>query len=174
MPKDFTGIETRDLNGSSFKECYEALEEVIEIMRTERRPFLVRCDVPLLNHHTSGVRKEWYRDDLEEAATRDPYPVLREECIEAGISEKELDQWEKEAQAFVEAQYKDALSMPDPQPEDLFNHQFAPTPITEEKGERAPTDARTHGHGGCGTFCHWSSWLSIQKPSSTAKMLAAD
>ena len=139
--KGFTGIETRDLNGSSFKECYEALEEVIEIMRTERRPFLVRCDVPLLNHHTSGVRKEWYRDDLEEAAKRDPYPVLRQECIEAGISEKELDQWEKEAQAFVEAQYKDALSMPDPQPEDLFNHQFAPTPITEEKGERAPKNA---------------------------------
>ena len=139
--KGFTGIETRDLNGSSFKECYEALEEVIEIMRAERRPFLVRCDVPLLNHHTSGVRKEWYRDDLEEAATRDPYPVLRQECIEAGISEKELDQWEKEAQAFVEAQYKDALSMPDPQPEDLFNHQFAPTPITEEKGERAPRNA---------------------------------
>ena len=139
--KGFTGIETRDLNGSSFKECYEALEKVIEIMRTERRPFLVRCDVPLLNHHTSGVRKEWYRDDLEEAAKRDPYPVLRQECIEAGISEKELDQWEKEAQAFVEAQYKDALSMPDPQPEDLFNHQFAPTPITEEKGERAPKNA---------------------------------
>ena len=139
--KGFTDIETRDLNGSSFKECYEALEEVIEIMRTERRPFLVRCDVPLLNHHTSGVRKEWYRDDLEEAAKRDPYPVLRQECIEAGISEKELDQWEKEAQAFVEAQYKDALSMPDPQPEDLFNHQFAPTPITEEKGERAPKNA---------------------------------
>ena len=139
--KGFTGIETRDLNGSSFKECYDALEEVIEIMRTERRPFLVRCDVPLLNHHTSGVRKEWYRDDLEEAAKRDPYPVLRQECIEAGISEKELDQWEKEAQAFVEAQYKDALSMPDPQPEDLFNHQFAPTPITEEKGERAPKNA---------------------------------
>ena len=139
--KGFTGIETRDLNGSSFKECYEALEEVIEIMRAERRPFLVRCDVPLLNHHTSGVRKEWYRDDLEEAAKRDPYPVLRQECIEAGISEKELDQWEKEAQAFVEAQYKDALSMPDPQPEDLFNHQFAPTPITEEKGERAPRNA---------------------------------
>ena len=139
--KGFTGIETRDLNGSSFKECYDALEEVIEIMRTERRPFLVRCDVPLLNHHTSGVRKEWYRDDLEEAAKRDPYPVLRQECIEAGISEKELDQWEKEAQAFVEAQYKDALSMPDPQPEDLFNHQFARTPITEEKGERAPKNA---------------------------------
>ncbi|HCP40752.1 MAG TPA: tungsten formylmethanofuran dehydrogenase [Cryomorphaceae bacterium] len=139
--KGFNRIETRDLNGSSFKECYEALEKVIEIMRKERRPFLVRCDVPLLNHHTSGVRKEWYRDDLEDAKKRDPYPILRRECIEAGISENELNQWEKEAQALVEASYEDALSMPDPKPEDLFNHQFAHTPITEEKGERAPKNA---------------------------------
>ena len=139
--KGFAGIETRDLNGSNFKECFTALKEVITIMRKERRPFLVRCDVPLLNHHTSGVRKEWYRDDLEEAATRDPYPVLWQQCLEAGYKDSELKQWEGEAIQFVEAQYKSALSMPDPQPEDLFNHQFAPTPITEEKGERAPKGA---------------------------------
>ena len=139
--KGFTGLETRDLNGSSFQECFEALAEVIHLMRTERRPFLVRCDVPLLNHHTSGVRKEWYRDDLEEAALRDPYPVLWKECMDAGIEESDLRQWETEAQGFVEAQYKEALTMPDPQPEDLFTHQFAPTPITEERGERAPKDA---------------------------------
>jgi 2-oxoisovalerate dehydrogenase E1 component len=139
--KGFAGIETRDLNGSNFKECFTALKEVITIMRKERRPFLVRCDVPLLNHHTSGVRKEWYRDDLEEAATRDPYPVLWQQCLEAGHKDSELKQWEGEAIQFVEAQYKSALSMPNPQPEDLFNHQFAPTPITEEKGERAPKGA---------------------------------
>jgi len=139
--KGFTGIETRDLNGSSFEECYTALAEVIEIMRTERRPFLVRLDVPLLNHHTSGVRKEWYRDDLDEAATRDPYPVLHAQCLAAGMSEEELAAIEQEAQALVEKQYLEALAMPDPQPEDLFNHTFAPTPITEEKGERAPKGA---------------------------------
>jgi len=139
--KGFTGIETRDLNGSSFEECYTALAEVIEIMRTERRPFLVRLDVPLLNHHTSGVRKEWYRDDLDEAATRDPYPVLHAQCLAAGMSEEELAGIEQEAQALVEKQYLEALAMPDPQPEDLFNHTFAPTPITEEKGERAPKGA---------------------------------
>ena len=139
--KGFAGIETRDLNGSNFKECFTALKEVITIMRKERRPFLVRCDVPLLNHHTSGVRKEWYRDDLEEAATRDPYPVLWQQCLDAGHKDLELRQWEGEAIQFVEAQYKSVLSMPDPQPEDLFNHQFAPTPITEEKGERAPKGA---------------------------------
>ncbi len=139
--KGFTGIETRDLNGSNFEECYAALQEVITIMREERRPFLVRLDVPLLNHHTSGVRKEWYRDDLDEAAKRDPYPVLRTQCLAAGMSESELTAIEKQASERVESDFKEALAMPDPQPEDLFNHTFAPTPITEEKGERAPAGA---------------------------------
>ena len=139
--KGFTGIETRDLNGANFEECYTALQEVITIMREERRPFLVRLDVPLLNHHTSGVRKEWYRDDLDEAAKRDPYPVLRTQCLAAGMSESELTAIEKQASERVESDFKEALAMPDPQPEDLFNHTFAPTPITEEKGERAPAGA---------------------------------
>ena len=139
--KGFSGIETRDLNGSSFEECYLGLQEVIGIMRKERRPFLVRCDVPLLNHHTSGVRKEWYRDDLEEAAKRDPFPILKKECLAAGLNEEELLEAETKAESLVESQFKEALQMADPQPDDLFNHQYAPTPITVEQGERAPKDA---------------------------------
>ena len=61
-------------------------EKVIETIRTERRPFLVHAKVPLLNHHTSGVRMEWYRDDLEEAQSRDPYPVLIQQLLDAWIS----------------------------------------------------------------------------------------
>ncbi|HIP31576.1 MAG TPA: thiamine pyrophosphate-dependent dehydrogenase E1 component subunit alpha, partial [Crocinitomicaceae bacterium] len=70
----FNGIEVRTIDGSDFDESYQTMEEVISIVRKERRPFIVHAKVPLLGHHTSGVRKEWYRDDLEEAATRDPYP----------------------------------------------------------------------------------------------------
>ncbi len=139
--KGFTGIETRDLDGTDFESCYTELQKVIKIMRKERRPFLVRTDVPLLNHHTSGVRKEWYRDDLEEAAKRDPYPVLIKQCLAAGISQAELDRWASEAAAFVEAQYESALQMPDPTPEDLHTYDYAPTPITSERGERAPKSA---------------------------------
>jgi 2-oxoisovalerate dehydrogenase E1 component len=139
--KGFTGIEAVDIDGTNFEEAYKKLGAIIKTMRKERRPFLVRMDVPLLNHHTSGVRKEWYRDDLEEAAKRDPYPILKAQCLKAGVSEKELDQWEAEAGQFVQAQFESALSMPDPQPADLFTHDFAPTPITEERGERAPKGA---------------------------------
>jgi 2-oxoisovalerate dehydrogenase E1 component len=49
----------------------------LEIIRKERRPMLIHAKVPLLNHHTSGVRKEWYSDDLEEATKRDPFPRLK-------------------------------------------------------------------------------------------------
>lgn len=63
----FHGIEAISIDGTDFEESYNTLNEVIKKIRTERRPFLVHAKVPLLNHHTSGVRMEFYRDDLEEA-----------------------------------------------------------------------------------------------------------
>ena len=75
--KGFHGIEVRTIDGSDFDLSYQTIQEVFEIIRKERRPFIVHAKVPLLGHHTSGVRKEWYRDDLEEAASRDPYPKLK-------------------------------------------------------------------------------------------------
>lgn len=134
----FKGIEVRSIDGSNFAESYETIREVIQLMRTERRPFLVHAKVPLLGHHTSGVRKEWYRDDLEEHATRDPWPKLRSWLIEQRVEEKELNQIYQESGELVQADYQEALKQEDPRPEDLFNHDFAPTTITEEKGDRSP------------------------------------
>ncbi len=111
---------------------------MLDIIRKERRPFLVHAHVPLLNHHTSGVRKEWYRDDLEEAAKRDPYPLLRNQLLELGVKEGELKEIEVLSELKVERDYKKALESEDPKPEDIFKHDFAETPITEEKGERSP------------------------------------
>jgi 2-oxoisovalerate dehydrogenase E1 component len=134
----FKGLEVRNLNGSDFSECYAVLNEVIATVRKERRPFLIHAKVPLLNHHTSGVRMEWYRDDLEEAKTRDPYPILKNQLLEKGISEQQLSTIAEEAKKVVEADYQRALLEEDPRPEDLTNYIFAPTPITVEKGERSP------------------------------------
>jgi len=63
--KGFHGIEVRTIDGSDFLTSFETVQEVFEIVRKERRPFIIHAKVPLLGHHTSGVRKEWYRDDLE-------------------------------------------------------------------------------------------------------------
>lgn len=134
----FPGIETRSINGSDFEECYNCLKEVIDTCREERRPFLIHATVPLLNHHTSGVRKEWYRDDLEEHATRDPYPILKKILKKYKVSAKEIKEIEAAAKREVLKNYEKALASDDPSPEDLFTHEFAPTPIVEEKGIRVP------------------------------------
>jgi len=134
----FPGIEVRSIDGSNFLQCYETLSEVVGKVRTERRPFLVHAKVPLLNHHTSGVRKEWYRDDLEEHKTRDPYPKLRELMLKSGVSKKKIDKLETEVKTEVQADYERALLEEDPSPADLFTHDFAPSPVTEEKGQRSP------------------------------------
>ncbi|MCL8008999.1 thiamine pyrophosphate-dependent enzyme [Gelidibacter japonicus] len=139
--KGFKGLEAITIDGANFIESYEALEKVIATIRTERRPFLVHAKVPLLNHHTSGVRMEWYRDDLEEARSRDPYPVLKQQLLDHGFSNDDLETIEKECHTAVESDYNLALKAADPKPEDLFTHDFAPTPITEEKGERSPKGA---------------------------------
>jgi 2-oxoisovalerate dehydrogenase E1 component len=136
--KGFNGLEAISIDGANFIESYEAVEKVIKTIRKERRPFLIHAKVPLLNHHTSGVRMEWYRDDLEEAKSRDPYPVLKQQLLDHNISSEEIQTIENSAKANVQSDFEKALQAEDPKPEDLFTHDFAPTPITEEKGERSP------------------------------------
>ncbi|WP_340155210.1 thiamine pyrophosphate-dependent enzyme [uncultured Winogradskyella sp.] len=137
----FKGLDAISINGANFTESYEALEKVIETIRAERRPFLVHAKVPLLNHHTSGVRMEWYRDDLDEARSRDPYPVIKQQLLDAGFSEEDVEDIENSAKGKVQADFEKALEAEDPKPEDLFTNDFVSTPITEEKGTRSPEGA---------------------------------
>lgn len=136
--KGFNGIEARSIDGTDFEKSYNTLNEVITTMRKERRPFLIHAKVPLLNHHTSGVRKEWYRDDMDEANSRDPFPKLKNKLLLEGFSLDELNTIIANAEKMVQAHYEQALAMPDPSAEDLFTHDFAPTPVTQELGVRAP------------------------------------
>jgi len=137
----FHGLEAISIDGANFTESYKAIKDVIATIRKERRPFLVHAKVPLLNHHTSGVRMEWYRDDLDEARSRDPYPVLKQQLLDNGFTEKEVEDIEKKAKENVASDFENALQAEDPKPEDLFTHDFAPTPITEEVGTREPEGA---------------------------------
>ena len=136
--KGFHGIEVRTIDGTDFWSCYQTVEEVIASVRSERRPFLIHAKVPLLGHHTSGVRKEWYRDDLKEAAKADPYPKLRAALELQDVRLAEFINLEAKVRKEIDAAYDAALNAPDPDPTSIQDHIFAPTPITEETGERAP------------------------------------
>jgi 2-oxoisovalerate dehydrogenase E1 component len=101
---------------------------------------MVHAHVPLLGHHTSGVRKEWYRDDLEAHEKRDPIPRLRKRLVALGIDEEELNRIQREATEKIQEQFDEALLKPEPTPENLLAHTLAPTLIKEEEGQRIGDD----------------------------------
>lgn len=136
----FKGMEVFSIDGSDFIESYNTIAKAMKIIRNERRPVMVHAKVPLLNHHTSGVRMDFYRteEDLAEHSKRDPFPVLHKQCLDAGIPEAELLTIDSETKELVASEYEKASGFEDPRPEDLYTFDYVPTPITEEKGQRSP------------------------------------
>lgn len=136
----FKGLERMRVDGSDFTASYAAMETAISYVRQERRPILVQANVPLLGHHTSGVRKEWYRsaEDLEKHAANDPVPKMRALLLKHGITPEELDKIEQTAAADIKAGFDKAVQAPGPLPETVQEHVFAPAAVTAESGTRTP------------------------------------
>ena len=137
----FHGLEAISIDGTDFEQSYKTIKEVLEKIRTQRRPFLIHAKVPLLNHHTSGVRMEFYRDDLEQARSEDPYPKMLALLLQQGTTKAEIQTIESDIESQVQQALSSALAAEDPSAEDLFTHDFAPTTITQEVGERTPKGA---------------------------------
>ncbi len=139
----FPGLSRIRINGQDFSECYQRMQETVDFVRQTRSPILVQADVPLLGHHTSGVRKEFYRteEELAKQAERDPGPILRQQLLDAGIDEDTLMTIEDTASAEVLNDFNRAVAAPEPDVSSVADHVFAPTPVTEEKGTREPAGA---------------------------------
>ncbi len=140
--KGFPGIEAHKINGTNFIKSYSLVDEVFNQVRRTRKPALIQAKVPLLSHHTSGVRKEWYRDDLDYHREFDPFPFFKNQLIKEGISANTLEKLQKEASQAVDKDFIRATQAADPMSQDLFTHDYAPTPIKEELGVREPDDGK--------------------------------
>ncbi len=142
MVKGFKGIKRISIDGSDFLQSYNVMKNVVDEVRHERHPFLVHAKVPLLGHHTSGVRKEFYRteEDLAKHYADDPGPKLRNKLLEIGITEEALINIEKETAEAVAHHFQGAVAAPEPDPSTVSDFIFAPTPVTKELGERSPAD----------------------------------
>lgn len=139
----FKGINRVQVDGSDFEASYSVIKQVVDYVREKRKPYLVHASVPLLGHHTSGVRKEFYRsdEDWEKHQAHDPIPKLRKRLLERGVGETEIQQIEKNAADEVAADFARAIAAPEPDPATVHEHVFAPSPITKETGERSPAGA---------------------------------
>ena len=139
----FPGLHRVRIDGSDFELSYKTLHDAINYVRRSRTPFLVQAKVPLLGHHTSGVRKEFYRskEDLEKDSANDPVIKLREKLIQSGISIHILEEIQKSAAVEVADEFAKAVKADEPNPEKVSEFVFLPTPITVETGERTPPKA---------------------------------
>ncbi|MEP7196583.1 MAG: thiamine pyrophosphate-dependent enzyme [Saprospiraceae bacterium] len=150
--KGFPGIEHYSIDGTDFMSCYNTVEYIFEKIRKERRPFLLHVNVPLLNHHTSGVRKEWYRDDLDAQMEEDPFPKMQTLCLKHGFTFEDLKRIEQAAISEVSADFEKARNAEEPTKEDLYTHAFAETEIIHESGNRKPKNGEEKVMVDCALF----------------------
>lgn len=136
----FKGLERIQVDGSDFELSYNVMQQTIDRVRKERKPFLVHAKVPLLGHHTSGVRKEWYRttEDLEKHAKNDPGPKLYQKLIKKGVKKEELERIEIEAINAIRIAFDKAVAAKEPDTSTIEEHVFADSLVKEEKGNRKP------------------------------------
>jgi 2-oxoisovalerate dehydrogenase E1 component len=134
--KAFPQIKALEIDGADTEASMETMQLAFDHVRQHRKPVMVHAHVPLLGHHTSGVRKEWYRDDLDAHEKRDPLPRLRKRLRALGIEAGELNRIQQETTENVQQVFDQAQLKPDPSPDSLMQHVLAPTEITEEQGTR--------------------------------------
>lgn len=136
----FKGISAVGIDGSNFEESYTTMNWVVNEVRAKRSPYLVHAKVPLLGHHTSGVRKEFYRseEDLSKHAAEDPFYKLRNRLLAIGVVEEHLQFLERTNTEAIATHFADAVASPEPDITKADHFVFVSTSVTEEKGERKP------------------------------------
>lgn len=137
----FKGLTRITVNGADFVESYNSLQQAFTHVRNRKGPVLVHATCPLLGHHTSGVRREWYRGDLDNHRQHDPLERLKTYLLTEGVTAAELQLESERATEIVKRDFQRAVQSPDPVPADFDSYEFAPTPITEEQGVRTPANA---------------------------------
>ncbi|MBI1344079.1 MAG: tungsten formylmethanofuran dehydrogenase [Terrimonas sp.] len=136
----FKGMNRISIDGTDFEAAYEAVGKVIRDIRQHKRPWLLHAKLPLLNHHTSGVRKEFYRseEDLATHFQEDPLPKLKNKLSENGITEQVFTELHLEIANDIRQQFQRAVEVAEPDPATAGDDVFIPTAVREETGEREP------------------------------------
>jgi len=136
----FKGMQRMRVDGSDFLKSWNAVLQCIDYVRETRMPILLHAKVPLLGHHTSGVRKEWYRthEDMAKHLKDEPLPKLHAHLLSIGFTEAELKEINEIEIDRVAQQFKLAVSSPDPDPSTAEDHIYAPSGAAHEVGIRKP------------------------------------
>ncbi|HLX11478.1 MAG TPA: thiamine pyrophosphate-dependent enzyme [Bacteroidota bacterium] len=124
---NFTGFKTvkiRSCDGTNAFDCWKAMQEALDYVKTGDGPAIVHADCIRINSHSNSDRQELYRSPEEIAAThkRDPVLRLRDHLLtEKGFSEKELSAIEEENTKAIQEAAEKVEAEPDPDPSTALN-----------------------------------------------------
>jgi 2-oxoisovalerate dehydrogenase E1 component len=140
----FAGMERIKIDGSDFEQSFNCMQQVFQYVRKYRSPYLVQARVPLLTHHTSGVRMESYRTeaDLVKHRRADPLTLIKRQLYRHGITQEYIAEIEREAALLVASDFEKAVAAPEPDPITATENIFVPTTVLHESGERAPAGGK--------------------------------
>jgi 2-oxoisovalerate dehydrogenase E1 component alpha subunit len=119
------GIKTNIINGNDVWESWEALEEAMDYVRTERKPFFLEARVSRLYGHSSASgAPRWNEEDCLE--------VFEKKLLAQKVMTKdEIKSVQEKALAKITEAYKQVQMEAFPNPESIYDYVFA-----EENGDK--------------------------------------
>lgn len=135
------GVPSYVIDGTHFEPIYQTIPGIIEKMRGGEGPALVEAQVVRIDSHSSSDDQKKYRskEELNDAAQRDPVLQLEEYLVKSSIlSREQISQMREEIQTQVNQAAAEADKTPPPGTHDLMAHIYADA-HPEEPAPAAPS-----------------------------------
>ncbi|MBV9125905.1 MAG: thiamine pyrophosphate-dependent dehydrogenase E1 component subunit alpha [Planctomycetes bacterium] len=118
------GIPGEVVDGNDPVAAWHAIRRAMDYCRHERRPYLLEALVSRLHGHSSSSGALRVKNEP------DCIPLFEAQLQETGVLDAQAtDQAHAAAEAEAEEALQQALREPQPRPEDMYRHVYAPSPV---------------------------------------------
>lgn len=143
----FEDLFITEFDGCDPLECYKAVGEATEYIRSGQGPALVHAHVIRPYSHSVSDDERSYKTEQEREAEqeRDPLDRFPEFLVDESIAtENELQEIRDEVDDVVQDAVDEALEMPEPDPETVTDYVYTPDPEGDPTTSHFDTDPNFH------------------------------
>lgn len=121
----FRNLELFDGDGTEPEAAADLIERAVTVVRSQRRPCLIRLTVPRLSGH-SGQDTQAYKGDrlIQEERRQDPLDRLNRFLVPSQLSKAQWSRLRDDVRRQVSEALASAEARPDPDPAGVLHHRF--------------------------------------------------